>query len=216
MTVDVNGVNIYGRIPAMAGDSYHHGALHQAILAAAIEEARLSGPQGVQVRALAKTVGVSPAAVYRHVPSIEALLTEVAQIARERLAAHLIAHRDHAPVRESGRAAALERFGAVGRAYVDFALAEPNLFDTAFAPTTVSPPRPDDPSPWDVLVGGVQELVDAGVVPGSAADRAAVIAWSGVHGISSILLRQAMVGPLDRESAINAVLDGILQSLETL
>jgi len=200
----------------MAGDSYHHGALHQAILDAAIDEARRTGPQGIQVRALAKTVGVSPAALYRHVPSIDALVAEVAQVARERLASHLARCRDGTPVRRTRKAKAHHRFRAIGRGYVDFALAEPKLFDTAFAPTTACPSRPDDPSPWAILVDGVQELVDCGAVPESAANSAAMIAWAGAHGIASILVRQALVGPVDSETAIEAVLDGIMRSLETL
>ncbi|MGV0991364.1 MAG: TetR/AcrR family transcriptional regulator [Mycobacterium sp.] len=200
----------------MTAGSYHHGSLHQAILDAAVNEARRSGPQGVQVRALAKTVGVSPAAVYRHVPSIEALLAEVAQAARQELAVRLTEQRDHASAGRNRKLKAQNRFSAIGRGYIEFALAEPHLFDTAFAPCTVSPPRPDDPSPWDVLAAGIQELVDAGVVPAAEADRAALIAWSGVHGVASILVRQAAVGPLDAGDAIDTVLDGIRRALETL
>lgn len=200
----------------MAGDNYHHGALHQAILEAAIDEASRSGPQGIQVRALAKTVGVSPAAVYRHVPSIEALVAEVAQAARERLAVQLALKRDQTPTRRTRKTRAQDRFRAIGRGYVDFALAEPHLFDTAFTPTTIYPSRPDAPSPWEVLVEGVRELVDAGAVPNSAAEDAALIAWAGVHGIASILVRQALVCPVDNDAAIDAVLDGIMRSLATL
>ena len=205
-----------GRIRRMADGSYHHGALHQAILDAAIEEARTSGPDGVQVRALAKTVGVSPSAVYRHVPSIDALLAEVAQASRERLAVRLVDGRDCGTGGKSRESKALNRFRAIGRAYIEFALAEPHLFDTAFTPTSAGPTRPDDPSPWDVLVAGVRELADAGVLPAGKADQAALIAWSGVHGVASILVRQAAVGPLGTDDAIETVLDGILRSLETL
>ncbi len=200
----------------MAGDSYHHGALHQAILDAAVEEARTNGPGGVQVRALAKTVGVSPSALYRHVPSIDALLAQVAQASRERLAVRLADGRDRCTAGKSREAKALNRFRATGRAYIEFALAEPHLFDTAFTPSSASPARPDNPSPWDVLVAGVRELADAGVLPAAKADEAALIAWSGVHGVASILVRQAAVGPLGTDEAIETVLDGILRSLETL
>lgn len=63
---------------------------------------------------------------------------------------------------------------------------------------------------------GVRELADAGVLPAAKADEAALIAWSGVHGVASILVRQAAVGPLGTDEAIETVLDGILRSLETL
>lgn len=201
---------------AMAGGSYHHGALHQAILQAAVEEARRSGPQGVQVRALAKKVGVSPAAVYRHVPNIDALIAEVAQAARQELGKTLAERRDQAPPSRNRKTLALNRFRAIGRGYVDFALAEPHLFDTAFTPTTVSPPGEDDPSPWEALTAGIEELISAGVIPATKAEQAALIAWAGVHGIASILVRQAAVGPLDSDAAIDTVLSGVMRALETL
>ncbi len=200
----------------MPADSYHHGALHHAILTAAVDEARRSGPGGIQVRALAKSVGVSASAVYRHVPSLEVLVAEVAQVARERLAAQLIKARDGAAPRRTKRARAHERFRAIGRGYVEFALQEPHLFDTAFTPTTAPPPRPDDPSAWQVLIDGVRELIDSGALDTSDVDRAALIAWSSVHGIATILVRQALVSPIPADSAIDTVLDATMRALTTL
>lgn len=212
----VNNVNMHGRIASMTGHPYHHGSLHAAILQAAVDAARHGGPQAVGVRSLAKSVGVSPSAVYRHVPSIDALLAEVAQIAREKLAAHLIESRDRAPAHRTRKAAARERFEAVGRGYVGFALAEPHLFDTAFTPTTELPPRPDNPSAWEVLVEGVGELAEAGLIAPHAADQAAVIAWSAVQGVASILVRRAFPEPVDTDAALDTVLSATMRSLESL
>lgn len=211
---------MYGRIPGVTGNGYHHGALRRAILDEAVDEARRNGPDGVQIRALAKAVGVSPSAAYRHFPSIEALLAEVSQVAREELARFLIARRDRitgpeSRERRTRKAAAKERFRAIGRAYIDFACAEPRLFDTAFGPG-ITPSRPDDPSAWEVLVDGVQTLIDTGAIESTATDEAALIAWSGVHGIASILVRRALVGTLDGAAAIETVLDGIMRALESL
>lgn len=202
--------------PTVSGRGYHHGALHSAVLEAAVEAARSGGPQAVGVRALSKAIGVSPSAVYRHVPSIDALLAEVAQIARERLAAHLIESRDRAPAHRNRKAAARERFEAVGRGYVEFALAEPHLFDTAFTPTTEPPARPDNPSAWEVLVEGVRELAQAGVIAAPVTDEAAVIAWSSVQGIASILVRRAFPEAVDTDAAVDTVLSATMRSLESL
>lgn len=200
----------------MAAGSYHHGALHEAILAASLAEARSGGPQAIQIRALAKKVGVSPSAVYRHVPSIDVLIAEVAQLARKQLAARIVAERDRAPARRTRKAQARERFRAMGRGYVAFAVSEPQLFDTAFFPTSASPPHPEERSAWSVLIEGVADLVDAGVVrPGAAAD-AALIAWSGVHGIASILVRRALVEPIPEDSAVDVVVDGLMRAIESL
>lgn len=212
----VNNVNIDGRIRDVTAHGYHHGALHEAILQAAFEAARRGGPQAIGVRSLAKAVGVTPSAVYRHVPNIEALQGEVAQIARQHIAVRLTQCRDRAPAHRTRKATARERFRAVGRGYIEFALAEPHIFDTAFAPLPQPPARPDDPSAWQVLVDGVHDLIDAGLVNPAAADDAALIAWSGVQGISSILVRGALPAPTSHDEAIDVVLDAIIGSLEAL
>lgn len=212
----VNNVNIRGTIGPVTAQPYHHGALHEAVLEAAVDAARRGGPSAVGVRALAKAVGVSPSAVYRHLPSSEALLAEVAQIARQQLALHLIECRNGAPTHRTRKASARERFRAVGRGYVDFAITEPHLFDTAFAPCTEPPAKPDDPAAWQVLVDGVGELVEAGILTPRAADKAALIAWSGVQGIASILVRHGLPEPMRADESIDIVLDAIMSALDAL
>ncbi|MEX0342644.1 MAG: TetR/AcrR family transcriptional regulator, partial [Erythrobacter sp.] len=53
--------------------TYHHGNLRDALLAAGLEA--LEGPEGKapSLRELARAVGVSPTAVYRHFPDKHAL-----------------------------------------------------------------------------------------------------------------------------------------------
>lgn len=185
-------------------------------MAAAMREAGAHGPQAIGVRALAKAIGVSPSAVYRHVPSIDALLADISQAARERLAARMVEQREQVPAVRDRRARAVARFRAMGRAYVDFALTEPHLFDTAFVPTTATPARPDEPSAWQVLVDGVAELVDAGALRQDVATDAALIAWSGVHGIASIQRRALLVDPAADDRAIDVVLESVGRAITTL
>uniref|UniRef100_A4TGL0 Transcriptional regulator, TetR family n=1 Tax=Mycolicibacterium gilvum (strain PYR-GCK) TaxID=350054 RepID=A4TGL0_MYCGI len=221
---DVNIVNIFWQALAVKTGSYHHGALHEAILDAAVIEASRSGPQAIGVRALAKAVGVSPSAIYRHVPSIDTLLTEVSQVARQHLAARMIERREEAPSSGTALDRASARLRAVGRAYVHFALSDPHLFDTAFTPTSLSPAKPDDPSAWQVVVDGVDELVEAGGLNPTAASNAVLVAWSSVHGIASILRRGLLMNPVADDHAIEVaddyaievVLDGVRRSIATL
>lgn len=67
--------------------SYHHGALHSALVEASIALAREGGPDRVIVREAARAAGVSHSAAYRHFTDREALLVEVSQHARNELAA---------------------------------------------------------------------------------------------------------------------------------
>jgi hypothetical protein len=45
---------------------------------------------------------------------------------------------------------------------------------------------------------------------------AALIAWFGVHGIASILDRQALNRPIESDQAIDIVLDALMRSPESL
>src|ERR1700754_3095160 len=112
---------------------YHHGALHSALIEASIALAREGGPDRVILREAARAAGVSHSAAYRHFADREALLAEVSRFARSELAAEMArrVNRTKDP---------RKRMRAVGGAYIDFALAQPGLFRTAF---TSLPPTSD-------------------------------------------------------------------------
>ena len=59
--------------------AYHQGDLRQALIAAAIGLTEEQGLEAVSVRALARRIGVSPGAPFRHFQSRTALLTAVAE-----------------------------------------------------------------------------------------------------------------------------------------
>ncbi len=116
-----------------ARDTYRHGDLRRALLAAGIDLARAGGPDAVVLREATRRVGVSPAAAYRHFADRHALLHAVCAVALSTLAmameAELAALPADAEPADAGRA----RLRAVGMGYLRFALAEPGLFRTAFA-----------------------------------------------------------------------------------
>jgi AcrR family transcriptional regulator len=68
-----------------ASETYHHGNLRAALILATLELLDEGGPDAVSVREVAKRVGVSAAAPFRHFPTRTALLTAVAEEASRRL-----------------------------------------------------------------------------------------------------------------------------------
>jgi AcrR family transcriptional regulator len=108
----------------VAGDrkAYHHGNLRQTLLEAAYRLVDLEGVDALSMRALARAVGVSSAAPFRHFPDRQALLTAVA----DRAAGELGRALDEAA---DGCADALTQFRAISVAYVRFAAEHPALFD---------------------------------------------------------------------------------------
>jgi AcrR family transcriptional regulator len=155
--------------------AYHHGDLAAALLAAGVAEARHSGAHNLGVTFLARAVGVSPMAVYRHFANSESLRAGVSQLAREELARRLLAAAaDQADVRS--------RFSALGRAYIAFSIDEPGLFTVAFLGCDEKPTRDDNPSAWLIFYGAIVDLRQAGLIEAAAVESVAAFAWSAVHG----------------------------------
>ncbi|MBU3061607.1 TetR/AcrR family transcriptional regulator [Nocardia sp. NEAU-G5] len=182
--------------------SYHHGALRSALIEAGIALAREGGPERVILREAARAAGVSHSAAYRHFADRDALLAEVSRYARNELAAKM--RRRVKRARDPRK-----RLEAVGMAYVDFALAQPGLFRTAF---TSHPPTSeaevadgvgrasgggDDSDPFEILGQVLDQAEAAGLMDPHRRPGAEIGAWSAVHGLASLLLD----GPLPANPA---------------
>ncbi|HET9755624.1 MAG TPA: TetR/AcrR family transcriptional regulator [Candidatus Limnocylindrales bacterium] len=182
---------------------YHHGDLRRALADAATELAAVGGAENVTLREVARRVGVSASAAYRHFPNREGLLAQVASEAREALARRMVAA--VAAVGAGSDGAPVDRFRATGRAYIEFALDEPGLFEVAFRACPPDLYVPDDPSPYALLSEALDTLDHAGLLavkrPG-----AETAAWVAVHG-AAVLLGDGMLPPSDRDTIIDATLD---------
>lgn len=163
---------------------YHHGALRSALVQASIALAREGGPDRVVLREAARAAGVSHSASYRHFSDREALLDEVARFARNELAAEM--RRQVNRFKDPRR-----RLRAVGTAYVDFALAEPGLFRTAFTSHPATSGGGENAGaiePFDVLGQVLDEAVAAGLLNPRRRAGAEFAAWSAVHGLAVLLI----------------------------
>jgi AcrR family transcriptional regulator len=182
---------------------YHHGALRAALVEASVALAREGGPDRVILREAARAAGVSHSAAYRHFADREALLAEVARFARHELAAQM-RRRVNRYKEPRGR------LRAVGTAYIDFALAEPGLFRTAFTSHPATSPGADgDPGnrseptdtawadPYQVLGQTLDEAQAVGLLDPRRRPGAEIGAWSAVHGVAGLLLD----GPLPTSTA---------------
>lgn len=106
-----------------AGKPYHHGDLRRALITAARELVRETGPAKLTLRGVAARAEVSPAAPYRHFADRDALLAGVAEQGFAELAVAMT------PTEPS-----LDALHQVGAAYLEFALREPQLYRLMFGP----------------------------------------------------------------------------------
>ena len=93
------------------------------------------------LRDVQRLAGVSNSAAYRHYSDRHALLAAVTEVAQNRLA-DTMAAAIGACLRTGPRPPGPCPITSHGQAYVDFALAEPGLFRTAFAFDPLAGPEP--------------------------------------------------------------------------
>jgi AcrR family transcriptional regulator len=193
--------------------SYHHGSLRQALLRAAERILERDGIQALTRRAAAREAGVSHAAQKNHFGDMTGLLSDLAAIGFQRIAAAM-----QESLRDSSSPG--ERLEAVGRGYVSFARAHPGLFRLMYRSERLDMNHPAlreaVAASGRVLhsaVGAVREESLEGTLTLAQAAHVAS-AWSLVHGFATLLLD----GPLlrlmsqlppgaDPEALLQAMLD---------
>jgi len=179
---------------------YHHGDLRAALVDAGLVLLADRNADELSLRELAREVGVSATAVYRHFPDKHALMSA---LAAEGL--HQLSVAQHAASDAAG--GGLAGFNATGRAYVRFALANPALFRLIFSHPSraglLSPDSDDVPDAMAFLRANAAALAP----PGGNALAVALHGWSVAHGLAMLMLDGQI--PAD-ESTIDAVVNGEL------
>jgi AcrR family transcriptional regulator len=108
--------------------TYHHGDLRRALLDAAVQLIEAQGLDAVSVRGVAKMVGVSAGAPFRHFASRTALLTGVAEQAMDRLEEAI-----DQSLREARNANPLMQLRAIGTGVLGWVIANPTRFQVISA-----------------------------------------------------------------------------------
>ena len=166
---------------------YHHGNLREALIAAALDMIRASGPNGFTLAEVARSVGVSGAAPYRHFRDRNALIAEIAKQGFEKFAEELFAAWDE------GRPNPVAAVEACARSYLGFARREPAFYAAMFEPGF---PLEDDPALLTASerAFGVLRLAADAVVRGMTQGKrppslmVALHIWSMCHGVASLFI----------------------------
>jgi AcrR family transcriptional regulator len=194
----------------MGRDGYHHGDLRAALLEAAGRALEAGGPEAVSLRDLAKGLGVSTAAPYRHFADRRALLSDVAARGFAQLA------EDYARVAAT-HPEPLAALRETGRVYLDLAFRQPGLFRLMFATDLLGPGASPGllqagGAAWDALyaaVAAVDPQADQAVLK-----RRTITGWSTLHGFVTLAhgsrLKDFMVEPLTQDDLVEAILDKTL------
>ena len=172
--------------PKRPRDSYHHGNLREAMVQAALQLIREHGPAGFSFAEVARLVGVSGAAPYRHFRDRNALISEIALQGFTRFAAELRTAWEAAPTPVRG----LE---GCGRAYLSFARRDPASYAAMFEPGFPLEESPELLAAGDRAFNVLRVAAEAVIatIPGARRPPALMVAlhiWSLSHGIASLFI----------------------------
>jgi AcrR family transcriptional regulator len=174
--------------------TYHHGDLRAVILTEAARLVAERGPDGVSLRELARSAGVSHAAPAHHFTDRRGLFTALASQGFRLLAEALADARDH--------------FADAALAYVRFAIGHPGhyrvMFDKSLLDATDTELAAAEAAAGAELSRGVATLRD----PNARADPtgAELAAWSLVHGFSMLWLNDAVNAQVRQADPMHTVM----------
>ncbi len=176
-------------LPAMI-DSYHHGALREALLDATEQILLEHGMEEFTLRACARRAGVSHGAPAHHFGDARGLLTEFAARGYERMSGMMQRYRERAGPDSYGQLA------GVGQAYIDFALAHRAQFQLMFRADRINETDPHFMTASITAFDQLDSVLAGFLNEHSCFDGAIlaklVLAWSSVHGFASLLLEGRM------------------------
>jgi AcrR family transcriptional regulator len=194
--------------------SYHHGDLRRALLDEALELIREEGPAGFTLREVARRLGVSHAAPYRHFADRKALLTAIAALGADELGAGITS------ALEGAGADLRARFLAAGYAYVRFALDRPAHFQTMFLNDAIDLADPVYEAArgrcYGILLSFIAEGQRAGELAPGDPEALATPVWAMHHGLACLASSGAFAahGPAALQGIVDfahaSLLDGLL------
>lgn len=183
--------------------------LREACVREALAIVAEQGVEGLSLREVARRLGVSHQAPYKHFPSRDHILAEMAARAFAAFAAHLESRAPGNPPHED--------LAAMGRAYMDYALSRPLDYRLMFG--TPLPNPADHPDmlrlachAFDMLRQGIARAhaAEGRTVEGQDLDADALYVWSTLHGLAGILRGQATGGLVQVAVPVETVLEEML------
>ncbi|MEO8451784.1 MAG: TetR/AcrR family transcriptional regulator [Gemmatimonadota bacterium] len=168
---------------------------------AAVESHREHGLDGVKIRTIATRAGVSPGAIYRHYRGREELLAEVVRRGYDVLAQYMHRCLEGTDV--------LDRLRRMERAYFDFAVENPKVYQTLFMLPEIPGIRryPDDyakrrSATFQIIVDRVAECIGTGLLRKGDRLEIALTIWAHMHGFMAIYIVGRFAQDLDTTRAV--------------
>ena len=195
---------------------YHHGDLHREILCAARDLLEENNIASLSLRAVAKKVGVSHTAPYRHFKDKESLLAGIAGEGFKEMTTQLTEAVNLHPGDPSAQ------LQAAGHRYVKLVAENPQCVQLMFGgilpcDDTYPETRESGDMAFDALKMIIKEGQALGVFKKGDVELMALTTWSGIHGLSLLLISgsidETASTPVDVRSLTTAITTLMLEGL---
>jgi AcrR family transcriptional regulator len=184
----------------------YRDALRRSILDAAREAFARHGYDGVSMRQLAEKVGCTHGNLYLHFKDKEALFDTLVEESFEQFAEGL-------KLPESAKRDPVEFLRKLGRAYVQFGLANASAYEFAFILRRPGQGKYKPHLAYDRGRALIQRCIDEKKFRRVDPDTASQAVWAAAHGITSLLILRPGFPWADREKLIAQVIDAAVDGL---
>lgn len=199
-------------------DAQRHN-LRARIVEAARDIVGEEGLDALSMRALAARIDHSPGTIYQHFRDKEELLRSVMTEGFRRLGEVMEAELASMPA----QATAIERYGATGRAYARFAVENTGYFRAMFqmprvpaldgCPSVATDLTAMHEGSKEVVVSLVREAAAAGQVSVSDPERAAVVGWGLIHGLTSLYVSGHLASQATTHEEFMGLVENAIEAL---
>ena len=186
-------------------NAYHHGDLRDALVQAALHEVELGGPEAISISALAKILGVSQPAPYKHFADRETLLTAVTAEAFRQFSAMM-----RTAIEKPSKQSKLSRFAQLT---LDFGLRRNGIYRLMFASRTMAC-APKGSELHSAAMETFELLVEALEAPavGLLRERSALKVWASLHGVVMLAEQGLLTGQVAHVSVEELVEDIVAET----
>lgn len=183
------------------------------ILKAAEQIFVAEGYEGATIRKIADEVGVSSTCLYMHFRDKDQILLEICTAAMEELLElnHEISGLPLSPV---------ERVRIMLRAYIDFALRNPNAYRLIFCSPTSAGPAQKDAAAHELgsecaerFLGVVREIAAEGRLKSGDPQTVHRALWAACHGLATLMITKPSLDWAPAEQMSQVLVDGLLFGL---
>jgi len=176
----------------MKKSKYHHGNLKDELLNIAFEFIHKNGVENLTLKILAEETGTSRSAIYRHFSSKDELIETIIEKGFEEF--------DNAvsPILKDIEKPLADRFYLSGKKYIEFAIENRNLYTLLFGKKyadireRIVDIKDDDCSGFGTLKLAIEEGQKSGIVKNDDSYKQAIVIWSSLHGLASLIINGFM------------------------